>query len=69
LLDYLALLRQMDPVYNLTAVRNPQEMLRTTCSTAWPWWRRCAPAAPKGGRFRLHVGCSMWDPAPACPAW
>jgi len=36
LLDYLELLQKWNKVYNLTAVRDPAEMLTHHCSTAWP---------------------------------
>lgn len=36
LLDYLAQMQRWNRTYNLTAIRDPQQMLVQPCSTAWP---------------------------------
>jgi hypothetical protein len=69
LLDYLALLQKWNKVYNLTAVRDPQEMLThhlLDSLAAVPPLRRHIAQAGVG-----HDGCacSMWARAAACPAW
>ena len=59
-------------VYNLTAVRDPQEMLThhlldslaavPPCAAIWRSWRKVV-------RCRAGVRLLMWAPAVACPVW
>ena len=65
LLDFLALLQKWNKVYNLTAVRDPQEMLThhlLDSLAAVPPLRRHVAQTGQGG-------CWMWDQAGACLAW
>jgi tRNA U34 5-carboxymethylaminomethyl modifying enzyme MnmG/GidA len=58
-----------DKVYNLTAVRDPQEMLThhllDSLAAVPPLRRHIAQA----GLATTPVRCSMWARAAACPAW
>jgi hypothetical protein len=70
LLEFLALLQKWNKVYNLTAVRDPQEMLThhllDSLAAVPPLRRHIAQA---GWWPRRPCACSMWARAAACPAW
>ena len=41
LLGYHALIQKWNKVYNLTAIRDPAEMLTHHLLEVWLWWRHC----------------------------
>lgn len=73
LMEFLALLQKWNKVYNLTAVRDPQEMLThhllDSLAAVLPLRRHLAQLAQSGVVQGRGCACSMWDPAVACPVW
>ena len=66
LLDFMALLQKWNRVYNLTAVRDPQEMLThhlLDSLAAVPALRRHLAGLPGAG------ACGAWCSPSAAPAW
>ena len=69
LLDFLALLQKWNKVYNLTAVRDPQEMLTHHLLDSLAAVPHCAAISRRPGWPRRPCTCSTWARAAACPAW
>ena len=66
-------LHKWNKVYNLTALRHPDEMLShhliDSLTAIAPLQRHCQSAAAGRCRKLARCMCWMWAPAAACPAW
>ena len=76
LMDFLVLLQKWNKVYNLTAVRDPEEMLThhllDSLAAVLPLRRHVAQAglaAPVRLLWALAAGCPVWCLPSAAPVW
>jgi hypothetical protein len=69
LMSFMALLQKWNKVYNLTSVRDPQEMLThhllDSLAAVPALLRHVAAGAGRASACR----CWTWAPAVACPVW